>query len=53
MGRKSIVIEPIKDPRARESAFHNRVNGILKKALQLAIMCDCEVILEVKDHEGI
>jgi hypothetical protein len=52
MGRTSIVVEPITDPRLRLQSFNNRVNGIIKKALQLVIMCGCEVVLEFRDCDG-
>lgn len=45
MGRKKIAIEKIEDDRMRQITFAKRKNGLLKKAMELAVLCDCEVSL--------
>lgn len=47
MGRKKIDITTIKDPRLRQVTYSRRRNGLLKKARELAILCDCHVALTV------
>ena len=43
MGRKKIVIEPIPEERNRQVTFMKRKAGLLKKAMELSILCQCEV----------
>ncbi|XP_019056396.1 PREDICTED: agamous-like MADS-box protein AGL16 [Tarenaya hassleriana] len=43
MGRGKIVIRRIDDTTSRQVTFSKRRNGLLKKAKELAILCDAEV----------
>jgi len=43
MGRNKIVIERIANERNRQATFTKRKNGLLKKAMELSILCDCEI----------
>lgn len=43
MGRGKIVIRRIDDSTSRQVTFSKRRNGLLKKARELAILCDAEV----------
>ncbi|CAI9763016.1 unnamed protein product [Fraxinus pennsylvanica] len=43
MGRGKIVIRRIDDSTSRQVTFSKRRNGLLKKAKELAILCDAEV----------
>ncbi|KAL6052441.1 putative Floral homeotic protein APETALA [Balamuthia mandrillaris] len=47
MGRKSIKIERISNDRTRLATFNKRKLGLIKKAMELSILCDCEVGLIV------
>lgn len=47
MGRSKIVIQPITNERNRQATFTKRKNGLLKKAMELSILCSCEVVLLV------
>lgn len=47
MGRKKIQIEKIKDERSRSVTFQKRKIGIMKKAMELSILCDCEIALVI------
>jgi hypothetical protein len=47
MGRKKIQIEKIKDERSRSVTFQKRKVGIMKKAMELSILCDCEIALVI------
>eukprot|EP01104_Vermistella_antarctica_P007783 TRINITY_DN1913_c0_g1_i1.p1 TRINITY_DN1913_c0_g1~~TRINITY_DN1913_c0_g1_i1.p1 ORF type:complete len:633 (-),score=161.73 TRINITY_DN1913_c0_g1_i1:161-2059(-) len=43
MGRNKIVIQPIANERNRQSTFMKRKNGLFKKAMELSILCQCDV----------
>ena len=47
MGRKKIKITKILDERSRAATFAKRKNGLLQKAIELSILCDCEIALVV------
>ena len=52
MGRKKIVIRPIQDERSRLATFAKRKHGLIKKALELSILCDCEIGLVIFSPQG-
>ncbi|KAJ1948491.1 Myocyte-specific enhancer factor 2D [Linderina macrospora] len=43
MGRKKIRIQRITDERNRQVTFLKRKAGLLKKAYELSVLCDCEI----------
>eukprot|EP01028_Stygiella_incarcerata_P012876 TRINITY_DN8058_c0_g1_i1.p1 TRINITY_DN8058_c0_g1~~TRINITY_DN8058_c0_g1_i1.p1 ORF type:complete len:494 (-),score=154.22 TRINITY_DN8058_c0_g1_i1:1018-2499(-) len=43
MGRKKIAISRLKDDRNRHVTFHKRKAGLIKKAMELSILCSCDV----------
>ncbi|MBA0810509.1 hypothetical protein Gohar_002500 [Gossypium harknessii] len=45
MGRKKIKIQRLEDIKARQTKYYKRKTGILKKAKELSILCDVEVVL--------
>eukprot|EP01130_Rhizamoeba_saxonica_P011191 TRINITY_DN4633_c0_g1_i3.p1 TRINITY_DN4633_c0_g1~~TRINITY_DN4633_c0_g1_i3.p1 ORF type:complete len:205 (+),score=42.68 TRINITY_DN4633_c0_g1_i3:44-658(+) len=45
MGRKKIKIEKIENDRKRASTFKKRKWGLTKKAMELSILCDCEIAM--------
>jgi len=45
MGRNKITIERIASERNRQATFTKRKNGLIKKAMELSILCDCEIAL--------
>ncbi|XP_028297239.1 myocyte-specific enhancer factor 2A-like [Gouania willdenowi] len=45
MGRKKIQITRIVDERNRQVTFMKRKFGLMKKAYELSILCDCEIAL--------
>uniref|UniRef100_A0ACB8F150 Uncharacterized protein n=1 Tax=Sphaerodactylus townsendi TaxID=933632 RepID=A0ACB8F150_9SAUR len=45
MGRKKIQISRILDQRNRQVTFTKRKFGLMKKAYELSILCDCEIAL--------
>jgi MADS-box transcription factor, plant len=52
MGRGKIVIRRIDNSTSRQVTFSKRRNGILKKAKELAILCDAEVGLMIFSSTG-
>ncbi|XP_037835571.1 myocyte-specific enhancer factor 2A isoform X2 [Kryptolebias marmoratus] len=45
MGRKKIQITRILDERNRQVTFMKRKFGLMKKAYELSVLCDCEIAL--------
>ncbi|KAM6310688.1 myocyte-specific enhancer factor 2B [Podargus strigoides] len=45
MGRKKIQISRILDQRNRQVTFTKRKFGLMKKAYELSVLCDCEIAL--------
>lgn len=43
MGRKKIAIKRIIDERTRQVTFSKRKFGLMKKAYELSVLCNCEV----------
>jgi hypothetical protein len=41
------LIERITSERNRAATFTKRKNGLIKKAMELSILCDCEIALVV------
>ncbi|KAL2522603.1 Agamous-like MADS-box protein AGL21 [Forsythia ovata] len=52
MGRGKIVIQRIDNSTSRQVTFSKRRNGLLKKAKELAILCDAEVGLIIFSSTG-
>ena len=52
MGRGKIVIRRIDNSASRQVTFSKRRNGLLKKAKELAILCDAEVGVVVFSGTG-
>lgn len=52
MGRGKVVLKPIDDKSLREVTFRNRSRGLLKKANELAVLCDVEIGVFVFSSTG-
>ncbi|GFY85917.1 AGAMOUS-like 16 [Actinidia rufa] len=52
MGRGKILIKRIDNTTSRQVTFSKRRNGLLKKAKELAILCDAEVGVMVFSSTG-
>lgn len=52
MGRKKITIKPIKDERNRHVTFNKRKSGLMKKAMELSILCNCQISLVIFNSDG-
>ncbi|CAD8187477.1 unnamed protein product [Paramecium pentaurelia] len=53
MGRNKIDIQYLKDDRIRNITFNKRKNGLLKKACELAVLCNIKMLLCFTDLNGI
>ena len=51
-GRRRITIEKIRDERRLRVTFSKRKNGLMKKAMELSVLCDCDVGLIVFSPDG-
>ncbi|CAA7057676.1 unnamed protein product [Microthlaspi erraticum] len=45
MGRVKLKIKKLENPNGRQTTFAKRKNGILKKANELSILCDIDIVL--------
>ena len=45
MGRKKITISKINDERNRQVTFTKRKFGLMKKAYELSVLCECEIVI--------
>ncbi|NWT26449.1 MEF2B factor, partial [Cardinalis cardinalis] len=52
MGRKKIQISRILDQRNRQVTFTKRKFGLMKKAYELSVLCDCEIALIIFNHSN-
>jgi hypothetical protein len=49
MGRNKIKIEKIKNERIRQVTFYKRKKGLLKKAMELSLLCEVKMLLGIVD----
>ena len=52
MGRSAVVVKPIEDATKRKATFQKRRAGIMKKAMELSVLCGCEIALVCFDERG-
>ncbi|KAK8586992.1 hypothetical protein V6N13_086003 [Hibiscus sabdariffa] len=53
MGRVKVEVKRIQDKKRRQVTFSKRKNGLIKKAGDLAVLCDVEVALFITSSTGI
>jgi len=51
MGRRKVQIKRIQDDRARKVTFAKRKFGLVKKAMELSLLCDCDIALLIFTKE--
>jgi hypothetical protein len=52
MGRSKVQFQRIEDKGARKTTFNKRNAGIMKKAMELSVLCNCEIALAIFDEHG-
>ena len=52
MGRNKIKIEKISDNRSRQITYYKRRRGLIKKAMEMFLLCEVNVLLSISDHSG-
>jgi hypothetical protein len=52
MGRRKITIRQITDPKLRHITFNKRKNGLIKKAAELSMLCNINMLLVFEDGAG-
>lgn len=52
MGKKKIQIEPIQNNKTRRLTLNKRKKGLIKKAMELSILCNADVFIEVKNKDN-
>jgi len=49
MGRNKIKIEKIENSRIRQVTFYKRKKGLIKKSMELSLLCEAKILLCVLD----
>ena len=52
MGKKKIAIEQIKNNKTRRLTLNKRKKGLIKKAMELSILCNADVFIEIKNKDN-
>lgn len=52
MGRKKITIQQITDPKLRNITYNKRKNGLIKKAAEISLLCNINLMLVFEDLNG-
>lgn len=52
MGRNKIKIQKIVNDRIRQVSYYKRRKGLIKKAMELSLLCDIEVFLSIVDKNN-
>lgn len=52
MGRNKIKIQKIANDRIRQVSYYKRRKGLIKKAMELSLLCDIEVFLSIVDKNN-
>jgi len=52
MGRRKISIQQITDPKLRNITYNKRKNGLIKKAAEISLLCNINLMLVFEDLNG-
>lgn len=52
MGRSKVIVKSIEDPVKRKATFMKRKGGVMKKAMELSVLCHCDIALVLFDENG-
>ncbi|KAI9260236.1 hypothetical protein BY458DRAFT_516567 [Sporodiniella umbellata] len=52
MGRRKIRIQPLTEDRNRQVTFLKRKQGLMKKAYELSVLCNCEIALVIFNNQS-
>jgi len=52
MGRSKVIIKSIEDPVKRKATFQKRKAGVMKKAMELSVLCHCDIAFVMFDEHG-
>jgi hypothetical protein len=50
MGRKKIIIKEIENKKQKNTTFNRRELSIIKKSYELSVLCDCQILIIIKDN---
>lgn len=51
MGRNKIKIEKIENERIRQVTFYKRKRGLLKKSMELSVLCEAKIFMCVLEKD--
>lgn len=53
MGRRKIEIQKIANGKRRQATFRKRKVGLIKKAIELSVLCNCDISLIIHNEDKV